>query len=46
MSILLSLESVKFSWLLEQTKASKGNLSIQLNRLKDAGYVSIKKEKK
>ena len=43
MSILISVESAEFSWLLEQTKATKGNLSIQLNKLKDAGYLSIKK---
>jgi len=43
MSLLISLESAEFSYLLEQTKASKGNLSIQLNKLKDAGYISIQK---
>jgi DNA-binding MarR family transcriptional regulator len=43
MSLLISLESAEFSYLLEQTKATKGNLSIQLNKLKDAGYISIKK---
>lgn len=43
MSLLISLESAEFSYLLEQTRASKGNLSIQLNKLKEAGYISIKK---
>ena len=43
MSLLVSLESAEFSWLLEQTKASKGNLSIQLNKLKEAGYIRITK---
>ncbi len=43
MSLLISLESAEFSYLLEQTKASKGNLSIQLNKLKDAGYIKIRK---
>ncbi len=43
MSLLISLESAEFSYLLEQTKATKGNLSIQLNKLKDAGYINIKK---
>ena len=43
MSLLISLESAEFSWLLERTKASKGNLSIQLNKLKEAGYISITK---
>ncbi len=43
MSLLISLESAEFSYLLEKTGASKGNLSIQLNKLKEAGYVSIRK---
>ena len=42
-SILISVESAEFSYLLEQTKATRGNLSVQLNKLKDAGYISIKK---
>ncbi|MCD4737124.1 MAG: transcriptional regulator [Bacteroidales bacterium] len=43
MSLLISVESAEFSFLLEKTKATKGNLSIQLNKLKDAGYINIKK---
>ncbi len=43
MSLLISVESAEFSYLLEQTKASRGNLSVQLNKLKDAGYISIEK---
>lgn len=42
-SILISVESAEFSYLLEKCKASKGNLSIQLNNLKEAGYINIKK---
>ncbi|NOX85761.1 MAG: transcriptional regulator [Chlorobi bacterium] len=42
-SILISVESAEFSYLLEQTKATRGNLSVQLNKLKEAGYISIKK---
>lgn len=42
-SILISVESAEFSFLLEQTKATKGNLSVQLNKLKVAGYITIKK---
>ncbi len=42
-SILISVESAEFSFLLEQTKATKGNLSVQLNKLKEAGYITIKK---
>jgi len=43
MSLLANSESAEFKFLLEQTGASKGNLSVQLNKLKDAGYLEIKK---
>lgn len=43
MSLLISVESAEFNFLLEQTKASKGNISVQLSKLKDAGYINIEK---
>ncbi len=43
MSILLSVETAEFAFLLQATKTSKGNLSFQLNKLADAGYIEIKK---
>lgn len=43
MSILISVKSAEFSFLLENIKTTKGNLSFQLSKLKEAGYVSIKK---
>ena len=43
MSILIGLESAEFSFLLENTNTTKGNLSFQLSRLKEAGYIRIKK---
>lgn len=42
-SILVSVESAEFSYLLEKTGATKGNLSVQINKLKEAGYISVKK---
>ncbi|HDO27651.1 MAG TPA: transcriptional regulator [Bacteroidetes bacterium] len=42
-SILITVESAEFTFLLEQTKATRGNLSVQLNKLKEAGYISIEK---
>ncbi len=42
-SILISVDSADFSHLLEKTGATKGNLSVQINKLKDAGYISVKK---
>ena len=42
-SLLISLESAEFTYLKETTGATQGNLSIQLKKLKEAGYLSIKK---
>jgi len=46
MSVLISVESAEFAFLLESTKATKGNLSFQLTKLKAAGYVEITKTNK
>lgn len=43
MSLLISLESADFTYLLEETGASRGNISVQINKLKDAGYIEVKK---
>ena len=42
-SLLINIESAEFKFLLEKTKASRGNLSVQISKLKDAGYISVKK---
>ncbi|MDA3780367.1 MAG: transcriptional regulator [Bacteroidales bacterium] len=42
-SLLVNLESAEFVFLKEKTKASAGNLSVQLNKLEKAGYISIEK---
>ena len=42
-SLLVSVESAEFNYLLEQTGATKGNLSVQLTKLKEAGYIRIEK---
>ena len=42
-SILINVEYAEFTYLLEQTGASKGNLSVQISRLKDAGYIKVEK---
>jgi DNA-binding transcriptional ArsR family regulator len=42
-SALMTVEEAEFTWLQEQTGATSGNLSVQLNKLKDAGYIEIKK---
>ena len=43
MSVLLSVESADFVFLREQTKATAGNLSVQLDKLQKADYITIEK---
>jgi DNA-binding transcriptional ArsR family regulator len=46
MSVLLSVKTAEFSFLLEATKTTKGNLSFQLNKLNEAEYIEIRKSQK
>jgi len=46
MSVLLGVKTAEFSFLLEATKTTKGNLSFQLNKLNEAGYIEIRKTSK
>lgn len=43
MSILLGVEEADFVFLRQETGASAGNLSVQLNKLQEAGYIEIEK---
>lgn len=43
MSILVGVEEADFVYLKKQTGATAGNLSVQLDKLSDAGYVTIVK---
>jgi DNA-binding transcriptional ArsR family regulator len=43
MSLLIGVESATFSFLLEKTGATRGNISVQLKKLEEAGYISIDK---
>ena len=43
MVALASLESAKFMYLGEITGSTRGNLSVQITTLKDAGYVEVSK---
>jgi hypothetical protein len=43
-SILVTNEQVEFNYLKEQTQATSGNLSIQINKLKEAGYIDVIKK--
>ncbi len=43
-SLLIQVKEADFSYLKEKTNASAGNISVQLQKLKDAGYISIDKK--
>ena len=43
MSVLLGVESADFVFLREQTGATAGNLSVQIDKLQKAGYITIEK---
>lgn len=44
MSILIRNEKAEFTYLKEQTQATAGNLSIQINKLNEAGYIEVIKK--
>lgn len=44
MSLLISVKEAEFTFLKDKTNATAGNLSVQLNKLKDAGYITITKQ--
>jgi DNA-binding MarR family transcriptional regulator len=42
-SILAGVKEADFSYLLDATQATNGNLSVQIGKLKDAEYIDVKK---
>lgn len=44
MSLLISVKEAEFTFIKEKTNSTAGNLSVQLNKLKDAGYIDISKQ--
>lgn len=42
-SILMTVEEANFSFLKDSTKAAAGNISIQINKLQEAGYINVEK---
>ena len=42
-SLLVSVESADFVYIKEQTGATAGNLSVQLDKLSTAGYIEVTK---
>jgi hypothetical protein len=43
MSLLVSVEEAEFPYIKEQTGATAGNLSVQLDKLSEAGYIAVEK---
>ncbi len=42
-SMLVTSEQVEFTHIKEETKAAAGNISIQIKKLKEAGYINVEK---
>lgn len=43
-SLLISEKEAEFTSLKEKTNATAGNLSVQINKLKEAGYIEVIKQ--
>lgn len=43
MSLLAGVDEADFTYLKEQTGATSGNLSVQIDKLSEAGYISVEK---
>lgn len=44
MSLLIGVKEADFVFLKEKTNSTAGNLSIQIQKLKDAGYIEVIKQ--
>ncbi|MCF8224153.1 MAG: transcriptional regulator [Bacteroidales bacterium] len=42
-SILMSVQEANYKFIKDETKATSGNLSIQIKKLQEAGYIKVKK---
>ena len=43
-SLLVSVKEAEFTYLKEETNSTAGNLSVQIQKLKEAGYIEIEKK--
>ena len=44
MSLLIGVKEAEFTFLKEKTGATAGNLSVQIQKLKDADYIEVNKQ--
>ena len=43
-SLLISVKEAEFTFLKEKTNSTSGNLSVQIQKLKEAGYIDVIKQ--
>ncbi len=43
MSLLISVEEADYNFIKKETEASAGNISVQMSKLEEAGYIKITK---
>ncbi len=43
-SLLVSVKEAEFTYLREETNSTAGNLSVQIQKLKEAGYIEVEKK--
>lgn len=43
-SILIGIKEAEFTYIREKTRATAGNISVQIAKLEEASYITIKKE--
>ena len=43
-SLLISVKEAEFTFIKEKTGATAGNLSVQMTKLKEAGYIEVSKQ--
>lgn len=44
MSLLISVKEAEFTFIKEKTNATAGNLSVQIQKLKEVGYLAVAKQ--
>jgi DNA-binding transcriptional ArsR family regulator len=44
MSLLISLKEAEFTFIREKTNSTAGNLSVQVQKLKEVGYIDVNKQ--
>jgi len=44
MSLLIGVKEAEFTFIKEKTNATAGNLSVQIQKLKEVGYIDVQKQ--